>query len=75
MYLKKVKMKTSIASADWSYLPGQVVELDDEIAVAWVEAGHAESLGGDDNEKDGKNSKPTNNRTTKSSGSKKSSES
>lgn len=38
--MKKVKMNISIASANWSYIPGQIVELEDDIAIAWNECGH-----------------------------------
>lgn len=37
----KVKMNVSIASADWSFAPGDVIELDVELAHAWLESGHA----------------------------------
>jgi hypothetical protein len=39
---QKVRMKVSIASSDWSFYPGQIVELPVEIATAWCDCGHAE---------------------------------
>lgn len=39
-----VRMKVSIASADWSYQVDQVVELDDELAEKWIAVGHAEPV-------------------------------
>lgn len=36
-----VKMAVSIASADWSLVPGDVVALRDDLAGAWLECGHA----------------------------------
>ncbi len=38
----KVRFLTSIASADWSYGPGDVAELDDRLAEAWMGAGICE---------------------------------
>lgn len=43
----KVKMNVSIASADWSFVPEQVVELDTTLADAWVEVGHALEIKGE----------------------------
>jgi len=41
----KVRMNISIGSAEgWSYAPGDVVELDDELARKWIEIGHAEPV-------------------------------
>lgn len=37
-------MLVSIASHDWSYTPTEIVELDEEIAQAWIECGHAEPV-------------------------------
>lgn len=37
-------MKVSIASPNWSYAPGEIVDLDDYLAQAWIECGHAKSL-------------------------------
>ena len=34
----KVKLLVSIASDQFSYAPGQVVELDDELAKRWVKS-------------------------------------
>ena len=36
-----VKMNVSIAAENWSYSPGNVVELDLPLAEAWLESGHA----------------------------------
>lgn len=38
----KVKMKVSIASADFSYAPEQIVEIDEKLAKVWSEVGHCE---------------------------------
>lgn len=43
----KVKMATSIASADWSFTSGQEVELDVELADAWLDCGHAVRIKGE----------------------------
>jgi hypothetical protein len=43
-YLKKVKMKTSMAGMEFSYLPGQEVEVRNDVAEAWKEAGLAEII-------------------------------
>lgn len=40
----KIKMLTSIASADWSYATGEEVDLDEQTALAWVENGFAELI-------------------------------
>jgi hypothetical protein len=37
----KVKVNTSIASADWSYAPGEEVEIDGKLANAWINSGIA----------------------------------
>lgn len=42
--MKKVRMKVSIASPDWSYYPGLEVELEDSVADAWHEVGHCEII-------------------------------
>jgi hypothetical protein len=44
MAKKRVKMLVSIASPDWSYIPQQEVELDESLADAWIECGHAVPL-------------------------------
>lgn len=44
MAKKKVRMLTSIASHDWSYWPGQVVEVDAEIADNWIKYNTAEPV-------------------------------
>ena len=36
---RKMQMLTALAAADFSYAPGEVIELDDAIADAWKEAG------------------------------------
>lgn len=38
---KKVKLEKSIASRDWSYAYGEIVELDEETANKWIESGIA----------------------------------
>jgi hypothetical protein len=43
---QKVEMKVSIASADWSYQPGQVVLLDKDLAAKWIRGGHAVAVNG-----------------------------
>lgn len=40
----KVKMKVSIASADFSYAPEQIVEIDEKLAKVWSEVGHCEII-------------------------------
>ncbi len=40
----KVRILVSIASPDWAYAPGEVVELPAEQAQAWVDAGLAEAV-------------------------------
>lgn len=37
-------MKVSIASADFSYAPEQIVEIDEELAKVWSEVGHCEIM-------------------------------
>lgn len=39
---QKVKMLTSMAGADFNYAPGQIIEVDSEIARAWHDAHLAE---------------------------------
>lgn len=73
--MKKVKMLVSIASADWSYAPQQTVELEDFLADAWVEAGHAVHVGGVVVEKKDTGNNSSDIRNTKSSRGKKTSES
>lgn len=46
MKTQKVRMQVSIASADWSYQPGQVVELDSSLAKQWRDAGHCVFVNG-----------------------------
>src|SRR5437879_2402474 len=43
---RKVQMRVSIASADWSYQPDQVVMLDRDLAEKWIAAGHAVAVNG-----------------------------
>lgn len=40
----KVRLKVSIASAEWSYGPGDVAEFDDVMAKNFIMAGHAEPI-------------------------------
>jgi hypothetical protein len=40
--LPKVKMKTSMAGLDFSLVPGDQIEVRDDIAKAWVDADIAE---------------------------------
>lgn len=42
--LPKVIMKTSMAGLTFSYVPGDELEVSDEIAKAWVEADIAEMV-------------------------------
>lgn len=42
--LVRVKMKTSMAGANFSYQPGQEIEVENEVAAAWEEAGIAEII-------------------------------
>lgn len=46
----KIRVKTGIASHNWSYAPGQEADVDDQIGKAWIESGIAEE-GGDDGDK------------------------
>jgi hypothetical protein len=39
---RRVKMLTSMVAADWSLSPGQITEVDEEVAHAWSEAGIAD---------------------------------
>ncbi|MEW5921572.1 MAG: hypothetical protein AB1796_11635 [Bacillota bacterium] len=39
--MSKVKILVGIASATWSYAPGEVVELESGLAKAWIAAGIA----------------------------------
>lgn len=41
----KVRMNVSIAGVNFSYHPGQEVELPDEMAEKWAAAGHCEPIG------------------------------
>jgi len=51
----KVKMLTSMASADFSYSPGEVVEVSEDVARAWQTAMLAEIV--KENEKPAKKEK------------------
>lgn len=51
----KVKMLVSIASADWSYSPGEIVELSDDKAAVWAKIGHCEILEKTTQKRGGKN--------------------
>jgi hypothetical protein len=44
----KVRMKVSIASADWSYQPQQVVSIESDLAEKWISVGHAERVSKDE---------------------------
>lgn len=37
----QVCILVSIASAEWSYVPGQIVEMDDDLARTWISSGLA----------------------------------
>lgn len=37
----KIKMLTSMASPDWSVAAGEEIEVNDEVAKAWIKAGIA----------------------------------
>jgi hypothetical protein len=39
--MREVKILVSIASADWSYVPGQVVQMPAEQAATWIGSGLA----------------------------------
>lgn len=43
----KVKIKRSIAAANFSYRKGQVVDMPKEQAEAWIEGGNAEKYSGE----------------------------
>lgn len=40
----RVRVKVSIAGADFSYQPGEIAALAEELAAAWLACGHAELL-------------------------------
>lgn len=40
----RVRFLVSIASADWSYVPQQEVDIDDELARRFIVAGHCEPV-------------------------------
>jgi hypothetical protein len=40
----KIKMLTSIASPDWSYGHGEIVEVEEKQAVAWIKSEIAEAV-------------------------------
>lgn len=40
----KVRMNVSIVSADWSFSVGDEVDLDTDLANAWLECGHATKI-------------------------------
>ena len=42
--MAKVRMKVSIASPDFSYVPQQEIEIDEDLAEKWVSVGHAEYI-------------------------------
>lgn len=35
----KIKFKVGIASEEWAYAPGQVAEVEDELAKKWIAGG------------------------------------
>lgn len=39
----QVRILVSIAAAEWSYAPGQIVEMDDALARIWIGSGLAEA--------------------------------
>ena len=39
-----VKMNVSIAADDFSYVPGQEIEIDSDLAKIWKESGHCEII-------------------------------
>lgn len=43
----KVRMNVSIASDSWSYAPDDEVELDFDLAQAWLEIGHVTAIKGE----------------------------
>lgn len=48
MAKKRVKMLTSMAAPNWSLIPGEITEVDAEVADAWSKAGIAELVVDDD---------------------------
>jgi hypothetical protein len=40
-------MKVSIAGNDFSFHPGEQVDIDDDLAKKWIEVGHCEQIEGD----------------------------
>ena len=44
--MKKIKIKllTSIASSEWSYAFGEVVDVEEKLGKAWVSSGIAEEV-------------------------------
>jgi hypothetical protein len=44
----KIKMLISMAATDFSHEPGKVLEVSEEVAIAWVEAGIAELAKGEE---------------------------
>ena len=42
--MTQIRILISIASADWSYQPGQLVELPNEQAAVWIDSGLAEPV-------------------------------
>jgi len=41
----KVRILVSIAGLDFSYVPGQVVDMPSDKAAAWISGGNAEKVG------------------------------
>lgn len=44
--LMKVRMLTSMVAANWSYAPGDIVDVEPRVAKAWIEAGLATPVKG-----------------------------
>ncbi len=44
----KVKMLVVIASPDWSYAPGDVANLEDDMAIKFIDNGFAEAIPGEE---------------------------
>lgn len=41
----RVRILVSIAGLDFSYVPGQIVDMPDDKAAAWIDGGNAERVG------------------------------
>lgn len=40
----KIKFKLAIASSAWAYAPGQIADMDKDIAEKWIASGVAEAV-------------------------------